>query len=265
MAPVTGGHPKLLVVDDGRGDLLISVRLVYAAPEIQQGVVKLPASGEPVGHARSGLVEHEQLQLRAELLVVPRLGLGYKLEMLAEGLLVFKGVYVYALKLIVVLVSAPVRAGDGSDLEGGAEQLLGGGHVRSAAEIDEIVAGVIHGQLFVLGKIEDELGLVFLPFEKRESLAAAQLLYGPAFLPFEDVTHLALDELEIVVGEISREEKIIVEAVGYLRADGVPDVFLPEDLDDGLGKDVSQRMAVYAGIELLVLFFVHGKLSCLYV
>ena len=65
------------------------------------------------------------------------------------------------------------------------------------------------------------------------------------FLALKDLLHLGFDCLEIVIAEAAGKQKIIIEAVGDLRADGVLYIFLAKDLDDRLSQDMGQGMAVY--------------------
>ena len=117
--PVAARDPQALVVDDGRGNFLIAVRLVNAAPEFQQRVEELPAARQPVGHAGRRLVEHEEVELRPDLLVVALLRVLDEREVRLELLLRREGVGVDARELVALLVAAPVGAGHGAKLPGG--------------------------------------------------------------------------------------------------------------------------------------------------
>ena len=117
--PVAARDPQALVVDDGRGNFLIAVRLVNAAPEFQQRVEELPAARQPVGHAGRRLVEHEEVELRPDLLVVALLCVLDEREVRLELLLRREGVGVDARELVALLVAAPVGAGHGAKLPGG--------------------------------------------------------------------------------------------------------------------------------------------------
>ncbi len=102
--------------------------------------------GEPGADLRR---EGEQVQLGAELAMVPALGLLETVEVLRERLRRLPGGAVDALQLRPVLVAAPVGAGDAHQLEVAEPARLG--HVRAPAQVDEVAGVPIGG---------DEPGLV---------------------------------------------------------------------------------------------------------
>ena len=252
MRPVAARDPETFVVDDGRGDLLVAVRLVDAAPELQQRVEELPAARQPVGHAGCRFVEHEEVELRPDLLVVALLRVLDEGEMRLELLLRRESVGVDARELVALLVAAPVGAGHGAELPGGRQQRGGVLDVRAAAEIDEVPARAVDRQDLVVGQVLDELDLELLIVEERERVLLGNLLARPIFLALQDLLHLLLDRLEVVVRRRTRQQEVVVEAVGDLRPDGILR-FLAENLDDGLCEHMRQRMAV----DVQELFFIH--------
>ena len=178
--------------------------------------------------------------------------------MLLQGLLILEGVHINPLQLFPVLVAPPVGAGYGADLEGGVHQLLGVADMGPAAQVHEVAARAVYGDLLVLRKILNQLGLELLVREQRQRVRPAQLLAGPVLPPLDDLPHLVLDGLVVFRGDPFRQQEIVVEAVGDLRPDGILHVFPAEDFDYGLGQDMRQAVAVNFGVECFVLFLVHG-------
>ncbi len=245
MIPVAGGHPQLLLGEHRAGNFLVTVLFVDAAPEGKQGVVHLPAAGQPIGHTGSGGIHHKQVQLGAELLVVALqrfLDEGLvRLELVPGG----EGPDVNALQHILVLVAAPVRAGQGVDFIRHAHQLLAVFHVGAAAQVDKVVAGPVDRNGLVLRQLFDQLRLILLALENLQRFGAGDLLAGPGFAALDDFLHLFFDLREILLGDGSGQQEIVVQPVRDLRADGVLH-FLAVHLDHGLGQDVRQRMPVHA-------------------
>ncbi len=243
--PVAADEPQFLIVDEGRRDLGVAVPLLQLAGELQQLLVHLPAAGQPVRHAGRRLVEHEQLELRAELLVVALLRLADQVLVLLQRLFVRERVRVDAQQGIPVLVASPVGAGRAADLERRAHQQLGVVHVRAAAQVDVIVAGVVDRDDLVLGQVLDQFLLELLVREKGQSLFLRDLLPRPVLAALDDLTHLILDGLEIILRDPDafRHQEVIVESVRDLRADRVLH-FLPVQLDHGLRENVRERMPV---------------------
>ena len=244
VGPVAGDDPQLLLVDQRRGDFGVAVLRLELAGIGQQGLVQLPAPGQPVGHTGGGLVEHEQVQLLADLLVVPLLGFLDHVEVGLQLLLVREGVDIDALQGIPLLVAAPVGAGHGADLVGHAQQLRGIFHVGAAAQVHEVVAGVVHGDGLALGQVVDELFLIFLALEDMKRLFLAHHLAGPGLLAFHDLLHLLLDGGEVLGADAPGQQEIVIHAVGDLRADGDLHILPAEDFHHGLGQYVGQRVAV---------------------
>ena len=108
VCPVSGCDPQLTRVQHRSCDLLVSVALVYTAPELKQCIVELPALWQPVRHTRRSLVEHKQSQLRSELFVIPLLRLSHESQMILQLLLVRECIQINPLHGIPVLVSSPV-------------------------------------------------------------------------------------------------------------------------------------------------------------
>ena len=128
--------------------------------------------------------------------------------------------------------------------------------MRSAAQIDIVIARVVDSDGLVLGEILNDLDLELLVLEHCQRVGLGDLLAAPVFLALEDFLHLGLDLREILGGHGAGKDKVIIEAVGDLRADGVLYVVLAEQFDDGLGKHMRQGMAV----DLQEFFSFHGEL-----
>ena len=124
--------------------------------------------------------------------------------------------------------------------------------MRPAAQVDEVIARAVRRQNLVVGQILDELDLELLILEKFERILLGNRLALPIFLALQDLLHLLFDGLEVVVRCRTRQEKVVVEAVGNLRPDGVLRL-LAENFDDGLCKHMCQRVA----IDVQELFFIH--------
>ena len=127
--------------------------------------------------------------------------------------------------------------------------------MRPAAEIDVIVAGVIHGDHFVVGQVFDQFGLVFLILENVEGFGLGDFLAGPVFLALQNFAHLVFDGLEIGFGDglPFRQREIVIEAVVNLRPDRVLG-FGAVEFDHRLRQNVRQRVAIH--VQYFVIHFV---------
>ncbi len=244
VGPVAGDQPELAVVDDRGGDLLIAVSVVDVAPEADQSPVELPSSGQPVGHAGSCLVEHEQIQFGTQLLVVSFHGFADHVQMSLELVLVREYIDIDPLQRVSVLVASPVCAGVGLDLKGGLEQVFGIVHVRASAQVHEVFACIVNGDQLVVWQIVDQLCLEFLVSEHFQGLGSGDFFPCPVFLSLQDLPHLVLDGRVVLLGDGPGKHKIIIHAVCDLGTDGILDISLAEDLDDGLGQDMGHGMPV---------------------
>ncbi len=77
------------------------------------------------------------------------LGFLDELQVFSQVFFVFEGININTLKLIPVLISAPVSAGNGFDLESSAKEFLRIADMGTAAEVTEIITGEINRQFFV--------------------------------------------------------------------------------------------------------------------
>ena len=148
--------PERRLADVRRVDDVIAGSEVLLAPEVLDQSARASALRVPVDEAGTELlVEREEVQLAAESAVVAAGRLLDPLEVLVELLLCVEERAVDALEHGVVLVAAPVRAGDAHQLEIG--HLAGALDVRTLAEVDELTLAV-EAQLLV-GDLVDQLEL----------------------------------------------------------------------------------------------------------
>ena len=120
VSPVPGCNPQLLFGKNRTGNFLIAVLLMNPSPEFKQRIEKLPASRQPVRHSGSRGIEHEKFLLRADLLVIALLCFLNHVQMFLQFLFGRECININTLQHISVLVSAPVSAGYGFNLEGSA-------------------------------------------------------------------------------------------------------------------------------------------------
>ncbi len=220
------------MVDNRCKDLLIAVLLVDASPEVEHSIVKLEASWKPVRHTRRCLVEHKELLLRSDLLVIALHSLLDECKMVLKSILIRKYVYVDSLKLISVLITSPVCAGNRLDLECSIHKILRVVYVRSAAEIYEIITCVIQCEECILRKILDKLCLKLLILKYLKCLGTSDLNTLKVLTALDDLTHLVLDGLVVILCYCSRKNEIIIHSVIDLRSDGILYIFLSEDLNN---------------------------------
>ncbi len=138
--PVARGLPERLVVEQRRLHLAVAALGVLGAADRLELVVDRHPLRVPERRARRVLVEMEQIELAPELAVVARAGLLEPLEMRVEVLLAEERRPVDARQLRVLLVAAPVGAGERGELEGLDRRR--GLQVRAAAEVGEVALGV---------------------------------------------------------------------------------------------------------------------------
>ena len=238
LLPVARGHPERLVVDQRRLHLGVAAPRVLAPAQILERVEDRHPLRMPERRSRRVLVEVEQVELRAEPAVVARAGLLEPLEVRVEILLAEERRPVDARQLRVLLVAAPVGAGERGELEG--LDRRGGLQVRAAAEVGEVALGVERDR--ALGGV-DELDLVLLALgrEPRPRLVGRDLLALPGAPLGELALHLGLDRLEVGVVDRRREVEVVVEAV----LDRRPDRDLDARMEPAhrLGEQVGGRVA----------------------
>ena len=255
--------PELLVDEDRRADLLVAA----AGLELAHRALERPpdhlALRVPEGRARRYVVEAVQVELDAEPAVIALLRLGPPPQVLVELLLGRPDRAVDALEHRPLLVAAPVRAGDGEQLE--RAELAGALDVRPLAEVDERAVLVDRHRrhrravgLRLRGEVVEDLDLERLVAlgEEGPALVRRQLAADERVVGGDALRHPRLDRGEVVGLERPVELEVVVEAV----LDGRPDAELGpgEEVEDGLGHDVGGRVAhrvervAGAGVEQLL-------------
>ncbi len=117
------------------------------------------------------------------------------------------------LERIALFISAPVGTGYRLDFEGGGEQFSRIAHVRSAAEVDIILARVVQGKQFVFRQVLNEFGLELLVLEQLKGFSTADFSTAPVFLALEDFLHLSFDFREIFGCHRARQNEVVIQTV----------------------------------------------------
>ncbi len=210
------GLPEVRPADVRREDDVVAALQVALAPVVLDEHADQPALGVPVGQPGADLlVEAEQVQLLQQAAVVAGLDLRQLLEMGVQLGLRLEGGAVDALQHGPLLVAAPVRPGDGEQLEGA--DLPGRGHVRPAAQVDEGAAAVDGHRL--VRQVVDQLQLVGLGGEELAGLLPVHLLPDKRRFGRHAFLHLLLDSGEVLRHQGPRQVEVVVEAVLDGRAD----------------------------------------------
>src|SRR5450759_1683889 len=255
VVPVAAALPELAAQDHRRADLLVTGAHVLGAPEVDHRVPETHALGVEEGEAGALLVKAEEIEVAADAPVVALAGQLEGLEVRGQLFLGGEGRAVHAGEHGLVLVAAPVGAGEAGELEGAVAELAGAGQVRAAAEVDEVALGVDADRrdpaALSLGggdQILDELDLEGLVRaragrtgcarrpEDGQRLGARQLGARHRQVLAHDPGHLLLDAPEVGVGDGLGELEVVVEAILDGRADGV--LGAGDQAQDGLRHDV---------------------------
>ena len=180
----------------------------------------------------------EEVELSPEPAVVTALRLLEPLEIGVEVGLREERRAVDPRQLRVVLVAAPVRAGEARQLD--RLDRLRVLEVRAAAEVGEVTLRVERD--VALGRV-DELDLVVLALLGEELLriVARDFAALPRAALLQLALDLRLDLLERVLADRLRELEVVVEAVLDRRADR--DLRPGIEAADGLGEQVRRRVA----------------------
>ena len=244
------GLPQAAGQDDRRLDLVVAVLVLHLLPVLHEGVADAHAVGQPEREAGTSLVHHEDLHLLADLPVVALLRLLAHVLPLRKLILAAEGDAIDAGEHLVVLVALPIRARDAGELEG--LERLGVEDMRANAHVD-VLALLVEGDAGVLGKVADVLYLVLLAtlLHVGNGLGAGQLVGLELEVLLADLGHLGLDLGEVLLGDLGAlgQVDVVVEAVLGCGAKGK--VRLGIQALDGLGHDVSRRVA--HDVKLLVL------------
>src|SRR5450759_801757 len=219
--PVTAGAIEIQLGDVRSDDVAIAALQLF----IDDPPLELAPDGGPVREPddladTDALVEGEEFQLSAELLVVALLGFLEELEVIVQLPLCLPCGAVDAGQLRLLLIAAPVRSRDTQELE--RLQVAGRPDVRSSTQVEEF-AGSIDAHLVALDLVVDQLELVVLvPLTKLcdRLLTRKRLVHeGPVLL--SDPTHPRLDGAQFGLRDGLAEGEVVVEAVLYRRADTV--------------------------------------------
>ena len=164
------------------------------------------------------LVGHEDAQLSAQLVVVALFRLFDGGEILGQFALFVKAGAVDAREHLVVLVAAPIRAGQRRQLE--RLDHARRRQMRTCAQVDEI-ALTIEGDLGVLGQIVDQLDLVGLvvALHQLDRLFARQHESLELVVRLDDLRHLALDHLQLFERDGRRKVEIVIKSLVDRRSD----------------------------------------------
>ena len=171
--PMAGTLPQAAVEHDGGLDLFVARGAMLGPPVVEKGVDHPHALGVEEGESRALVVEAEEVEFPAELAVVALLGHLQPRHVLFELLLRGEGGTVDAGEHGVVGVAAPVGAGRREHFDG--RDAPGVGHVRTAAQVDEVAVPVDADGL-VFRQVADELDLVGLGGEELQGLLPTDLL-----------------------------------------------------------------------------------------
>ena len=251
VVPVARGLPQLLAHEAG-GAHLVEAGL---AADLARPVLERP----PEGHAarvkeRRGRrlgVEGEEVELAADLAVIPLLRLLHAPQVLVELLLRLPGGAVDALEHRARLVAAPVRAGGVEELE--RAELLRGAEMPAAAEVLEVAVAVeADGRALRLRQVLDDLDLERLIALAHEvdRLGAGQVTRAlEAKVGRLLLAHLRLDLLEVGRRQRPRQVEVVVEAVLDGRTDA--ELRVGEDVEHGgrqhVRRTVTHRREVVFG------------------
>ena len=235
---VARGEEGLLVVDDRRLHLEVAALFVLAPADLLELLPDDHALRVPERRARRALGDVEEVELAPEPAVVAALRLLEPLEVCVEVGLREEGRAVDPRQLRVVLVAAPVRAGEARQLD--RLDRLRVLEVRAAAEVGEVALRV---ERDVALRRVDELDLVVLALlgEELLRLVGGDLLALPGAALLQLALDLRLDLLERVLADRLRELEVVVEAVLDRRPDR--DLRARIEAPDGLGQQVRRGVA----------------------
>ena len=228
---------KLEPADVGREDLVVALLAQLVRDECLQLLAHDRAGGRPEDQSLADhVVDHEELEVLAELAVVAELGL---LELVEVGVELGRGGEgraVDALELFVVLVAAVVGARDGQQFEG--LDLLRVLHVGAGAQVDELTV-LVEGDGLALGNVGKTAELVaFLAdlLDDADGFVATDLFAREGLVLGDDLLHFGLDLREVLGGQLVVEVDVVIEAGLRRRAD--VELRVRKDAKDGRGEHV---------------------------
>ena len=209
------------VADDRRVDRLVAAADQLAVEEVLQFVANDGPLGQPEDQARADRrVDHEQFELLAQHAVIAPLGLFHLPQMVVEFLLGEEGRAVEPLQLLARGVALPIGPGHRQQLE--RPDRARAGHVRAAAEIDELALPIERNGRLLGQPVFEVLHLQRLPqiAAELDRLLAVHLDPLERLVLLDDPGHLGLDLGEVGLREGVLHLEIVVEAVGHRRPEG---------------------------------------------
>ena len=258
------GEVPGLVVEGGAGDVGGGHAQVAGAElQLLHVALQLVAQDGAVGHPEGQsftdlLVDGEDAQLAAELLVVARLGFLEVALVRLELVLGGEGPGVEAGHHHVARVAAPVGAGDGADLEGVRRDGAGAGHVGALAHVEEgsVAEEAQGGDALFVEKFLGVLLLVGLAHgvEALHGLLVGQVLLGELLVLLDDAPHALLDVGEILLANRLGQDEVVVEPIVDGRAE--PQLAAGAHLQHGLRQDMGEAVA---DLVQVVFHFFHGQ------
>jgi len=250
----------------GGGHALVAVLELELPRQLLELVADDRAVRQPQRQALADVVvDDEDVELPAELLVVARLRLPPRLDVRLELLLGGEGPRVDAGHHHVVGVAPPVRPGERAQLERALRQLAGVVDVGALAHVEE-GAVAVEGQLveaLLLEQLRGVFRLVGLAhlLQAIEGGLAIELLHLEGLALLDDLLHLPLDLREVLLGQRLGQDEVVVEAVGDGRAEAQR---RPRaELQHGLGQHVRETVSDTVQLVLVGLcveVVVHGCL-----
>ncbi len=223
VVPVAAALPELAAQDHRGADLLVAGAHVLGAPEVHHRVPEAHALGVEEREAGALLVEAEEVEVPADAPVVALAGQLERLEVRRQLLLARERGAVDAGEHGVLLVAAPVGAGETGELEGAVAELVGARQVRAAAQVHELALAIdadrgdlVAGRLGGGHEVLDELDLEHLVEpegqaggaraglagpEHRERLVHRQLVALHRQVLAHDLGHLLLDARQVGLGD----------------------------------------------------------------
>ena len=239
--PVPGPLPDAAVEDHRTAHLEIAVVAIDAAHVLLDLLPQSPALRVPEHQAGGLVLQMEQVELPAETPVVALFRLLQHLQVGVLVLLLRPRRAVDPLQHLVLRVAAPVGAGQPHQLEH--LELAGRGHVRPAAQVDEI-ALLVERNLARPTGIEAMISALYSsPWSRKNFTASSRGIT----LRTTGMSRLAISPMRFSIAARSsgRERalvgEVVVEAVFDHRADR--DLRLREQLLDRVREQVRRRMA----------------------
>ena len=201
---------------------------------------RAPLGWKKISPGPAEFLNAKEVELLAELAVVAFLGFFELGQIVVQLLLGEKRSAVDALQLRVLFVAFPVGAGDGEQLK--RLDLLGGRHMRAAAEVDEVGSQRVFGKDGV-GFFGDQLALHGLIAVQLQPFFLGHVLALVGQVLRLQLPHLLLDFFEILGGERLGPLEVVIKTV----FDGGTDAELGfrKQFEHRGGQQVRRRMAIH--------------------